>query len=72
MKNFNAGLELFRRIGQVADVEKHHPDLHLVDFNRVRVELTTHASKGLTENDFIMAAKINEIEWVDLQPKQKA
>jgi 4a-hydroxytetrahydrobiopterin dehydratase len=55
----------------VADAEGHHPDLHLRSYNHVAVELSTHAVGGLTENDFIMAAKINEIPLDDLLPKRK-
>lgn len=49
------------RIADVAEKEGHHPDLHLTNWNRVRVELWTHALGGLTENDFILAMKVDEI-----------
>lgn len=55
----------------IAEAEGHHPDLHLTNFNTVVAELTTHAAKGLTENDFIVAAKINDLELSDLMPKRK-
>ena len=71
VRNFNAGLELFGRIGKVAEEEGHHPDLHLCGYNLVSAELSTHSVGGLTENDFIMAAKINDIEMADLLPKRK-
>lgn len=45
-------------IAVVAEEEGHHPDLHLTGYNTVVAEMTTHAAKGLTENDFIMAAKV--------------
>jgi 4a-hydroxytetrahydrobiopterin dehydratase len=51
--------ELFRRVGEVAEAEGHHPDLHLVSYHDVAVELWTHAIGGLSENDFILAAKID-------------
>lgn len=47
-------------IALVAEAEGHHPDLE-VGWGRVGVELTTHAVKGLTRNDFIMAAKIDAL-----------
>jgi 4a-hydroxytetrahydrobiopterin dehydratase len=72
VRNFAAGLELMRRIGEVAEAEGHHPDLHLTAYKHVAAELTTHAAGGLTENDFIMAAKINQLELGDLLPKRKA
>ena len=52
-----------RRIAVIAEEEGHHPDLHLTGFNTVTAEMTTHAAKGLTENDFIMATKV--CVWVD-------
>ena len=41
----------------MAEAEGHHPDLHLVSYNQVTAQLTTHAAGGLTENDFIMAVR---------------
>ena len=45
-------------IGEIADSEDHHPDLHLF-FKKVVVELWTHTVNGLSENDFILAAKFD-------------
>ncbi len=70
-KNFVKSLEFFQRIAEVAEAEGHHPDLHLVGWNKVTVELWTHSVSGLTENDFILAAKINAIDTADLTPKKK-
>jgi 4a-hydroxytetrahydrobiopterin dehydratase len=61
VKDFLAGLEFFEAIGQVAEAEDHHPDLHLEGYRNVWVELWTHAIGGLSENDFIMAAKIDRL-----------
>ncbi|KAK9811535.1 hypothetical protein WJX72_005498 [[Myrmecia] bisecta] len=71
VRNFKAGLELFNRIGKIAEEEGHHPDLHLEGFNTVYAQLSTHSVGGLTENDFIMAAKINDVPVEDLVPKKK-
>ena len=60
--DFGTGLDFFCRIGDVAEAEDHHPDLHLANYRDVTVELWTHAAGGLTENDFIMAAKIDALE----------
>jgi 4a-hydroxytetrahydrobiopterin dehydratase len=60
--DFATGLDFFRRIGDVAETEDHHPDLHLANYRDVTVELWTHAAGGLTENDFILAAKIDALE----------
>jgi 4a-hydroxytetrahydrobiopterin dehydratase len=61
VNDFIAGLEFFHRVGDLAEAEGHHPDLHLVSYRQVAIELWTHAAGGLTENDFIMAAKIDEL-----------
>ena len=61
VKNFAAGLEFFDRVGQVAAKEGHHPDLHLEGFRNVWIELSTHAIGGLSNNDFIVAAKIDKL-----------
>jgi|SRR3989344_198530 len=59
-KNFREALELTNRIGDVAEVEGHHPDIEL-GWGRVAVTLTTHAIHGLSENDFILAAKVEQV-----------
>jgi 4a-hydroxytetrahydrobiopterin dehydratase len=61
VKDFQAGLAFFNRIGQLAEDEGHHPDLHLTGYRNVAVELWTHAIGGLSENDFILAAKIDRL-----------
>ena len=61
VKNFMAGVDFFNRIAEVAEEEGHHPDLHLVGYRNVAIELTTHFLNGLTENDFILAAKIDTV-----------
>jgi 4a-hydroxytetrahydrobiopterin dehydratase len=66
MKDFAAALDFFTRVGQVAETEDHHPDLHLTGYRNVVLELSTHAVGGLTENDFILAAKIDRLP-VDLK-----
>ena len=58
---FAVALDFFQRVGQIAEVEDHHPDLHLVGYRNVAIELWTHAVGGLTENDFILAAKIDQL-----------
>jgi 4a-hydroxytetrahydrobiopterin dehydratase len=61
VKDFVTGLDFFRRVGQVAEAEDHHPDLHLVGYRNVTIEIWTHAIGGLSENDFILAAKIDQL-----------
>lgn len=59
-KDFAQALQFANKVGDIAETEGHHPDLH-VSWGRVMVELWTHAVGGLSENDFIVAAKINTI-----------
>jgi 4a-hydroxytetrahydrobiopterin dehydratase len=61
VKDFVTALDFFRRIGDIAESEDHHPDLHLTGYRNVAVELSTHAIGGLSENDFILAAKIDQL-----------
>ena len=61
VKNFMAGMEFFRQCAEVAEFDGHHPDLHIEGYRNVSVELWTHAIGGLSENDFILAAKIDQL-----------
>lgn len=61
VKNFVEGIRFFERVTNLAEAEDHHPDLHLEGYRQVAVCLTTHAIRGLSENDFILAAKIDEL-----------
>ena len=55
-KNFVEALAFVNRVGEVAEEQNHHPDLYLA-WGKVRVEIWTHKIDGLTESDFIFAAK---------------
>ena len=57
--DFATALVFVNRIGAIADAEDHHPDVTL-GWGRVGIELWTHAAGGLTENDFILAARIDD------------
>ncbi len=59
VKNFKAGIDFIDRVAEVAEDEGHHPEIHLTGFRNVWIEIWTHAVGGLTENDFILAAKID-------------
>ncbi|HJT30816.1 MAG TPA: 4a-hydroxytetrahydrobiopterin dehydratase [Pirellulales bacterium] len=61
VKNFMAGLDFFKRVAEVAEDDNHHPDLHLEGYRKLSIELWTHAIGGLSENDFILAAKIDRL-----------
>jgi 4a-hydroxytetrahydrobiopterin dehydratase len=60
-KDFMAAIDFFQRVAELAEQEDHHPDLHLEGYRRVWIELSTHAIGGLSENDFILAAKIDRL-----------
>lgn len=61
MRWFMDAIEFIQKIAEAAEGEDHHPDIHLTGYRRLRIELTTHAIGGLSENDFIMAAKIDSL-----------
>lgn len=61
LKNFRDGIKLLNNVGALAEREQHHPDLHLEGYRHVWIEIFTHAIGGLSENDFILAAKIDQI-----------
>ena len=58
--NFLAAMSFLNRVAEVAEGEGHHPDF-CVHYDRVDMTLWTHAAGGLTENDFILAAKIDAL-----------
>lgn len=60
-KDFLDAVNLIQRIAPVAEAEDHHPDLHLTGYRRLTIELSTHSIGGLSENDFILAAKIDQL-----------
>ena len=59
-RNFREALDFAVKVGELAEREGHHPDLH-VAWGRVRVETWTHKIKGLHRNDFVLAAKSDAI-----------
>ena len=61
VKNFMAGMDFFGKVAELAEAEGHHPDLHIEGYKNVSIEIWTHAIGGLSENDFILAAKIDQL-----------
>lgn len=59
-KNFSEALEFTNKLGEIADREGHHPDIFL-SYGKVKVELWTHKINGLSESDFILAAKYDKL-----------
>lgn len=54
MKDFAEGLDLVNRIGRIAEIQNHHPEIHLA-WGQVRVQTWTHDTGGLTEKDYTLA-----------------
>ena len=61
LKNFLQALDFFQQVAKIAEEDAHHPDLHLEGYRNVWIEIYTHAIGGLSENDFILAAKIDSL-----------
>ncbi len=66
LKNFATALELVNRIGAVAEEQNHHPDI-LLAWGRVEIRIWTHKINGLTESDFVFAAKCDRA-YTSLNP----
>ena len=62
-KDFYRTMSFVNAVAHVANIEDHHPDLE-VGYNYCRIVFTTHSIKGLSENDFICAAKVDQIPLV--------
>ncbi len=60
-KDFLGAVALIQRLAPIAEAEDHHPDLHLTGYRTLTIELSTHAIHGLSENDFILAAKFDDL-----------
>jgi 4a-hydroxytetrahydrobiopterin dehydratase len=58
--NFRHTMDFVNKIAVLAEAEQHHPDMN-ISYARLKIELFTHAINGLSENDFILAAKIDQI-----------
>lgn len=60
LKSFKESMEFVNKIAKIAEEEGHHPDIYIY-YNRVVISLMTHNIGGLSENDFILAAKIESL-----------
>ena len=58
--DFAQSIKFVNQVARIAEKEGHHPDIH-VHYDRVKLVLWTHSIGGLSENDFILAAKINTL-----------
>jgi len=70
LKDFRKAMDLVNRVAAIANEQDHHPDIG-ISYNKVSLVLTTHKVGGLSLNDFIMAARINQL-IDDMRTKQAA
>ncbi len=61
-KDFAEALSFVNKVGAIAEAEGHHPDISIFGWNKVKISISTHAIGGLSDNDFILAAKIDELQ----------
>lgn len=61
-KDFAEALSFVNAVGAIAEAEGHHPDISIFGYNKVKISLSTHAIGGLSDNDFILASKIDAIK----------
>ncbi|KAK2454179.1 pterin-4-alpha-carbinolamine dehydratase 2, mitochondrial [Trifolium repens] len=71
LRDFKCGVELINRISNVVESAGHFPNIHIEQPNQVRAELWTTSIGGLSMNDFIVAAKIDQIKTSDLVPRKR-
>lgn len=58
--DFGQALKFVNRVGDVAEKQNHHPDIYFT-WGRARIQIWTHSINGLSENDFVLAAKIDDL-----------
>ncbi len=63
-KDFKEAIAFVNKVADLAEEEGHHPDIRIFGYKNVEIELSTHAISGLSENDFILAAKIESLEFL--------
>ncbi len=64
LKDFLDAIDFVNRVAEVAEAQRHHPDIH-VSYNKVRLENSTHKVGGLTLNDFILALALDQVVGVE-------
>lgn len=63
-RDFKDALEFANKVGEIAEKRQHHPDM-LIEYNKVKLTLTTHSKKSLTEKDFEIAEEIDSMQEKD-------
>ena len=59
--DFVSTIDFVNKVAGLAEEEQHHPDIHVHSYRSLDLDLSTHSIGGLSDNDFIMAAKINRL-----------
>ncbi|MDQ2913876.1 MAG: 4a-hydroxytetrahydrobiopterin dehydratase [Chloroflexota bacterium] len=65
LRGFKGAMAFANRVAEAANAANHHPDIHVEGYRRVRIVLTTHIAKGLTDADVALAKAIDAAEQVD-------
>lgn len=60
-QDFKDALEFVNKVGDLAERYSHHPDIHLIEYKKVRIVLTTHSAGGITEKDITLAREIDKL-----------
>ncbi len=60
-EDFTSTVCFFNRVAEIAELENHHPDLHLTNYRNLKIVLSTHSAGGLTRKDFKLATQIEEV-----------
>lgn len=61
LEDFQSAVVFVNQVARLAEEQHHHPDIFIHNYNNVTISLTTHSAGGLTEEDFILAAKMDEL-----------
>ena len=62
-KDFKEALDFINKVGIISESMNHHPDILIYGWNKIRITLSTHDAGGLTELDFKLAGKIDELKF---------
>ena len=61
LRDFKEALGFVNKVGNLAERYNHHPDMHLVEYKKVKIVLTTHSASGITEKDITLAKEIDKL-----------
>ena len=61
MKDFQAAIDFVVEVARIAEEQDHHPDIRVYSYRTLQLDFSTHSIGGLSDNDFIMAARVNAL-----------